>query len=154
MKRQARFAAVLALAVLTFGLATSASARMFRVAELPNGKVVGCAACHVDPAGGGTRSVFGKMVESRFLTAPGLYGNVLWGPELAALDADGDGATNGAELGDPTGSWKKGDPAPGDPAAVTKPQDPTSFPPPPPSSAVEQSTWAQVKGLVRELLDR
>ena len=28
-------------------------------------------------------------------------------------DSDGDGMLNGAELGDPSCSWKKGDPSPG-----------------------------------------
>jgi hypothetical protein len=36
----------------------------------------------------------------------------LWGPAFAALDSDGDGATNGQELGDPEGIWLPGDPAP------------------------------------------
>jgi hypothetical protein len=122
------------------------------VAQIPNGSVIGCAACHAAVTGGGPRNVFGQMIESGFLSSPGPSGNVVWGPGLAGLDADGDGSTNGQELGDPTGSWKVGDPAPGDRAAVTKPQDPSSFPPP--ASAVEQSTWAQVKDWIRERFDR
>ncbi|MFA6109080.1 MAG: hypothetical protein WDA75_09930 [Candidatus Latescibacterota bacterium] len=153
MMRQAGFATVLTLALLTFGPAARAWARPFRVAQIPNGLVVGCAACHVDPAGGGPRNVFGQQIGTRFLSEPGPFGNVVWGPELAAMDADGDGSTNGEELGDPDGSWKGGDPAPGDPTAVTKPQDADSYPPSVPT-AVAQSTWAQVKGLVKELLDR
>ena len=31
------------------------------------------------------------------------------GTRTAALDADGDGATNGEELGDPDGTWQQGD---------------------------------------------
>ena len=46
---------------------------------------------------------------------------VLWGPALAGLNADGDGATNGAELQDPTGAWSVGQPQPGTPALVTNP---------------------------------
>ena len=70
-------------------------------------------------------------------------------PELAAQDTDGDGATNGQELGDPEGAWdwQSGDANPGDPNAVTNPGDAESFPP---ATAVESSTWAMVKLLVAQ----
>ena len=52
-------------------------------------------------------------MEERFLSPGALSSaDALWGPELAALDSDGDGATNGQELGDPDGTWLPGDPAP------------------------------------------
>jgi hypothetical protein len=47
--------------------------------------------------------------------------SLFWGPDLAAKDSDGDGRTNGEELGDPAGAWKRGDPNPGDPGIVTRP---------------------------------
>ena len=50
-----------------------------------------------------------------------LSGNVIWGPELASLDADGDGVTNGQELLDPFGIWTSGSPNPGNSSSVTAP---------------------------------
>jgi cysteine-rich repeat protein len=35
-----------------------------------------------------------------------------WWPDIYDEDSDGDGLTNGEELGDPTGSWRIGDPMP------------------------------------------
>ncbi|KAK7475437.1 hypothetical protein BaRGS_00033318, partial [Batillaria attramentaria] len=46
---------------------------------------------HTSPAGGGDRNPFGT-----------------WTSELCSRDSDGDGRTNGEELGDPTCSWRKG----------------------------------------------
>ena len=141
----------LAALLLIAGLVGQAEARPKRVNQLPNGAVLGCAGCHVDPNGGGPRNDFGQMIEADFLTGAGFVGDVIWGPELAALDADGDGATNGEELGDPEGAfdWQAGDDNPGDPNAVTKPWDAESFPPLQPT-AVEASTWARVKLLIQE----
>lgn len=128
-----------------------AEARPQRVAQIPNGGVSGCANCHVSAAGGGPRNLFGQMVEADFLSSAGFSGRVQWGPELAKMDADGDGFTNGAELGDPEGLWQAGDADPGEAAAVTLPADAQSHPPIPVVSAVEATTWAQVKEAIREL---
>lgn len=139
----------LAALFVVAGLVDQAEARSKRVNQLPNGSAVGCAVCHVDPNGGGTRTPFGEIVKASYMTGDGFLGDVVWGPELAALDSDGDGATNGEELGDPEGiyDWQSGDAAPGDADAVTNPGDPESFPAP---TAVGASTWALVKLLVAQ----
>src|SRR5688572_5767190 len=91
--------------VCLFAAAPPALARPARVGQIPNGSVRACLNCHVSPEGGGPRNVFGQQVESGFLDVPGPTGRVVWGAQLAGLNADGDGATNGAELQDPTGAW-------------------------------------------------
>ena len=98
---------------------------------LPNGHVKSCSNCHFNPGGGGRRNPFGLAVEE--LVTPGGM-QVFWGPALAALDSDGDGVSNGEELGDPEGQWVEGDPAPGDPARVTNPGDPDDLPEPAPAA--------------------
>lgn len=105
---------------------TEALAFGCRVGLLPNGMKFQCATCHLNPGGGGPRNPFGQAVDNiAFLC------DAFWGPELAKLDSDGDGRANGAELGDPEGAWKSGDPSPGNPEAVTHPGLKDAFPPPP-----------------------
>lgn len=105
----------------------SSEARPKRVNQIPNGSVNSCANCHVDPNGGGPRNAFGQLVETKYLTSPGSAGDVIWGPELAHEDADGDGFTNGEELQDSAGIWTGG--SIGDPSLVFLPGDPNSHPP-------------------------
>ena len=146
-----RAAGILACCLVTFHATTGVDARSSRVAQIPNGGENRCANCHVNPAGGGTLSSFGQMVEESFLTEPGSRGSVTWGPELAGLDADEDGFTNGEELGDPEGTWTSGDDPPGDPETVTNPADPESHPPEPEPTAVAVSTWGGIKGFLQQL---
>lgn len=196
---------ILLVAVLFLGgvVAEEADARSKRVRQVPNGSAASCNTCHT--AGGGSPlNPFGLEIVTNFLTAAGPAGDVIWGPELAALDSDGDGASNGAELGDPEGTWMVGDPDPtgdeegeeedhddgeddgeeddhdgadddgdggdddgeeedhgehgheGDSSLAGKvfnPGDPTSTPPPAPhdDTAVEASTWGQIKKLIGAL---
>ena len=84
---------------LFMALTSDAFARPARPSQIPNGSVFSCANCHVNPAGGGDRNVFGSVVESGFLNGMGASATVNWNAGLAALDSDGDGATNGEELG-------------------------------------------------------
>lgn len=97
----------------------------FRVGQIPNGGINSCANCHLNPLGGGPSNSFGQRVEESFLN---IQGNVQWGPQLAALDSDGDGFTNGVELQNPNGNWSGG--PVGDPSKVTNPGDPFSKPSP------------------------
>jgi len=127
MKRFPTF--FLFLAIVLFSLPFTIG-RSFRVAQLPNGSQVDCAMCHNNAGGGGSRNGFGAEVEANFLTAPGAAGAVVWNAQLAALDSDGDGFTNGEELQDPNGEWQSGQPAPGDPSLVTNPGDASSKPNP------------------------
>lgn len=97
-----------------------AEARDWRPGQLPNGNVLSCSACHLNPGGGGTRNGFGNAV-NRVVN----FGSrqPFWDAALAALDSDGDGFTNGEELGDPDGD---GIPEPG--AEITNPGNARSFP--------------------------
>ena len=148
MQRLSLGAAVAALVLIH----SIADARPARLNQVPNGAALGCGLCHVSPSGGGARNVFGAQLEDGFLTSNDFSGTVIWGPELAALDADGDGATNGEELLDPEGAWSAGDANPGDAEQVTLPFDAESFPPPM-VTAVEATSWASLKAAVRDLVD-
>ncbi len=58
---------------------------------------------HVSPLGGGPNNYYGLDFRSAGLA---------WTAALCALDSDGDGQTNGLELGDPCCTWKDGGPPP------------------------------------------
>jgi hypothetical protein len=55
---------------------------------------------HIDPAGGGAANDFGKAFKDAGL---------VWTVDLCCADTDGDGQSNGLELGDPCCVWAKGD---------------------------------------------
>ncbi len=88
-----------------------------RINQIPNGTINSCANCHVDP-NGGARNSFGQLVEARFLNS---NGDVVWGPEIAMIDSDGDGISKGDELQDRFGAWSIGISNPGNSSAVTLP---------------------------------
>lgn len=79
-----------------------ARARSFRVAQLPNGFEIGCTSCH-EGFGGGPRNAFGLDVDRTLVN-----GNVDW-QAICDLDSDGDGYTNGQELGAGC-DWTEGEP--------------------------------------------
>ncbi len=87
------------------------------VSQIPNGATFSCANCHINPAGGGTRTGFGNAFANN---------SHLWNATLATLDSDGDGYSNGVELGDPNGTWRPGQANP--PGSVYNPGDATSHP--------------------------
>jgi hypothetical protein len=106
--------------LFSFFSVTILISRSWRPAQIPNGNKFSCATCHLDPNGGGPRNLFGQEVEKRVL--PGST-QEFWSASLAAIDSDGDGKTNGQELGDPAGTWRSGQPDPGTFSAITNPGD-------------------------------
>lgn len=115
---------LLALSAWTLVLSPDlATARGFRRSQMPAAPL-SCAQCHVSPAGGGPLTVFGADVNAT------LSGNDVDWPLLCVRDSDGDGANNGAELGDPGCTWRLGDPSRTGP--FFNPSDPNSSPAPGP----------------------
>ena len=115
---------VLTVLVLVFIGWGQTDARPARVDQIPNGRALGCAACHVNPAGGGARTPFGNDINNNYLMPSGRTGVVQWNAMLAMLDSDGDGVSNGQELGDPDGDFTVDASI-----QVTNPGDPNSFVP-------------------------
>jgi hypothetical protein len=108
---------VLGVFALWWGASDDVYGRSFRPSQIPNGTVFSCANCHFTP--GGPRNEFGKAVGA----ITGSANKAFWDAVLAAQDSDGDGFSNGEELGDPDGD---GTPIAG--AKVTNPGDPASKP--------------------------
>jgi len=119
-ERTVRTLAVIVILVAFIAMVSlEVGARSHRVAQVPNGGDFSCNLCHTS-GGGSSRNPFGQTVESSYL----VDGNVDWGPALAAVDSDGDGFTNGEELGDPDGD---GSATPG--VTAYHPGDASSHPP-------------------------
>jgi hypothetical protein len=112
------------------GLAASlsiqpASASPEYLRAIPNGTANRCATCH-EKSGPPDLNAFGTA----FFDA-----NCKWSKALAEKDADGDGSSNGCELGDPEGTWQPGNAVLVSYTTVSLPGDPTSRP-------VALSRWA------------
>lgn len=116
--------------VFIFLFATNADARQQYKSDLPaNREVFGeCNVCHTDIAVNRARNEFGLRAQS-FSDGSRVDWNesVYRGLKLYEHDTDGDGYTNGFELGDPNGTWDATQPYPS--ADVTyDPSDPNSNP--------------------------
>jgi hypothetical protein len=94
------------------------------VNQIPNGSKNKCLTCHNSQNGGSTNP-FGKTVKNGYVDSKG---KVVWGANLASIDSDADGFSNGIELQDEQGAWKIGTTNPGETAKVTNPGDKNSFP--------------------------
>jgi MYXO-CTERM domain-containing protein len=108
------------VAALAMGAPRFASARDFRVNDIPNGNRFRCLNCHTDDSGK-SFTPFGSDAKSHLVTNGGAVSteHVLWDSKWCQRDSDGDGVTNGAELGDPNCTWKSGQASPS--GAVTNP---------------------------------
>lgn len=101
-------------------LLQSAAARPAFVQRIPNGSgVSGVQALgHVATSGGGTLNAFGQAFEAQGLA---------WTSALCEADSDGDGATNGEELGDPCCQWTQTAPTTLRSSSITHPGKANSF---------------------------
>ncbi|MCA9529405.1 MAG: hypothetical protein KC543_04640, partial [Myxococcales bacterium] len=124
---------------MTCALGASAPARAHEsfVVLVPNtveapgagGALRACITCHDNPDGGR-----GCLTSGGAAPCLNPFGEAFnahqrqWTPDLAALDSDGDGFSNGQELQDPLGAWVVGTAAPGVAAQVTAPGDPAQSP--------------------------
>jgi hypothetical protein len=85
---------------MTFLGATGALAKSNFPSLIPNGISASCLNCHNDTSGGADNlNVMGNDVQAN------LSEGVPDWSALYKLDSDGDGASNGLELGDPCGTW-------------------------------------------------
>lgn len=73
--------------------------------QLPNGTKNSCNTCHGTSAAAGNYNAFGQA-----LSAFSGQGVAQRWTQVYDKDSDGDGVTNGAELGDPCGVWVQGSP--------------------------------------------
>ncbi|EEY58914.1 uncharacterized protein PITG_11916 [Phytophthora infestans T30-4] len=121
--------ATFSIAVVATAIAV-ANARPTYVARLPNGdNVSGVAALgHTNPDGGGANNDFGLDFASA---------GESWTTEFCQQDSDGDGQTNGQELGDPCCEWAQ------DSNAVVRWSEGISHPGDS-SSTSDESLWADV----------
>jgi hypothetical protein len=89
------------LALATLLAAPSAVAFNTYLPYVPNSATYNCGTCHVADNVGGARNAFGTA----FAAAKNTNGLPSAWQHLWDLDSDGDGQTNGQELGDPCGVW-------------------------------------------------
>merc|ERR1712060_825437 len=92
---------------------------------------------HVNPAGGGERNQFGIDFHEAYTG--------VWDAIICNMDSDGDGFTNGQELGDPDCVWTAGD-TPARTTGITHPglacSKPAPAPAPTPAPAPSCCKWA------------
>lgn len=100
------------IVALSLGFTSVAEARSQRVQQIPNGEIFSCTTCHdaTFPTGAqdGARNAFGQQVEANLTGGGAVSAQEVDWPAIYDLDADGDGFTNGEELGDPDGVWSEG----------------------------------------------
>jgi len=113
---------------------TPALATQEFVASIPNGAAYGCLGCHSAPNGGEGWNAFGQDLLEAGGANPdanpddqneGYGGSPTWS-DVCDVDSDGDGYSNGEELGDVECAWVEGDSNPT--GTVSNPGNETDFP--------------------------
>lgn len=126
--------------ILIVAAALTSSTAAFAISsyqvDIPNGDAFRCLMCHESAGGGEGWNDFGKDIleegganpdanpgdqDLGFVGRPSDY----WAA-VCGIDSDGDGSSNGEELGDPDCAWTVGDPEPD--VTASNPGDPDSVP--------------------------
>lgn len=92
---------------------------------IPNGNLNSCLNCHTDLVGPTLNSFGDSVFASMDYVTADAGGMPVWS-ELCGGDSDGDGQTNGQELGDPCCTWQEGQSAPRT-TDISNPGDSTSL---------------------------
>jgi len=130
-------------------LSSTASARSFRVQDIPNGDQRTCLNCHGELAAQ-TFNDFGSRARANLEEGGAIQeAHVIWA-DLCAEDSDQDGESNGVELGDPDCAWRRGDPNSG---ADTSNPGTDSSTPPPVCGNFELDVGEQCEGVERSVTD-
>ena len=106
-------------------LAASAGASQPDLAALPTQPDFGCLSCHNGPSATATTVPVAEATQLNLFGRDWLRGGRVWNATLAHENSDGDGCSNGYELGDPAGDWQPSDgylPVP--PAELRNPGEP------------------------------
>jgi hypothetical protein len=123
--------------LVVFVLLTSWSAHAFGsfVARMPSGSFANCQTCHVRTTGGEGWNLFGQAILIAGGANPSAnptnqnagynHASPTWTAALCHADSDGDGQSNGAELGDPNCVWSLGQ-TPARTVFLARPGDATS----------------------------
>ena len=127
-----------ALAALTLA-PSPAAARIGFPNNIPNGNTFSCVACH-NSSSGGAAAGWNALGDTIFVENGGTADDPpslpldagdpafsFWNDAICNDDSDGDGATNGEELGDPDCVWVRGQ-APDSTEGITDPSDPDDTP--------------------------
>jgi len=124
---------VILLVCVVIAAAGTLKSRDEYMEKLPVYRQFKCTICHQspDPITGTDLNNFGKDFKK--------YGYE-WNSTLAGLDSDGDGFSNGIELGD-----EDGDGSPEVSIERSNPGDPINHP-----SSIDPKTWSIIKGLFAE----
>lgn len=134
MRPKLRLVSLATVIVCAFALAAGAlmSHEDF-MNSLPVHQHFKCTLCHVapNPVVGTDLNAFGKDFKSNAFT---------WNGDLAGIDSDGDGFTNGMELGD-----ENGDGSPEVYFERSNPGDPFNYP-----NSINQETWSIIKNLFED----
>ncbi|MFH1637381.1 MAG: hypothetical protein ABIB71_03080 [Candidatus Woesearchaeota archaeon] len=119
LKQGVLFAGGLCL-LLGLTAATGGRAKPTCIKDIPNGKAYSCKTCH---------NSGGYKADNLNLFGADFKANEMkWGGALAKKDSDGDGKSNGWELGDENGTWKNGDSNPYQDRDIYNPGDKNSHP--------------------------
>ncbi len=147
MKHPLSYMLMLPLAACLFALGSvsPAFATDAQMQELPTFERYGCQNCH---GGSGVTVVFVPSEQASQLNPFGedwVENERQWDAELAQSNSDGDGCTNGFELGDPNGVWRPGQPRPTTSGARNNPGQLGDC-----ALPINEETWGTLKALFGE----
>ncbi len=131
----ARSLTTITVAIAALALVAAVNANTTHMAQLPASATLGCANCHVNAT-----STQAPSVEANGFGRDFKNNGMVWNRTLAEMDSDGDGCTNGVELGDADGN---GSPDAGQSQQTSNPGSGGDCQP----NTLTEQTWGALKSL-------